>query len=288
MIVERHGGELGRVTETPATATVEEDLSAILEGRPREHRGRYEREAELARGTYLYRDASGERGTEQWTLYETKGGGRLVHSRIATGDLTTEVFYGTEASGKLDFAEITKRQGEGVMRARFWLDGEKLTGRLRGKESGILQQDIVVPGGFAFASPAVAASGWMGTAARSASFSDLVCYVVPGSFDSPLGTTCVVTYRVAGEESVRVPAGEFKATRLARQSPTEASDWWLHPGLGIPIRGQVVGGLEYVLATLEVSPPAPREMGPTASLGSRRRDEDPMDPSGSFFTVHGR
>ena len=55
MIVERHGGELGRVTETPATATVEEDLSAILEGRPREHRGRYEREAELARGTYLYR-----------------------------------------------------------------------------------------------------------------------------------------------------------------------------------------------------------------------------------------
>lgn len=255
ILVERRGREIGRVTETPAAATVEEDLAAILRGKPNEHRGRYERGAELASGTYLYRDAAGERGTERWTLYETKDGGRLVHSRIVVGDLATEVFHGTDASGKLDFSEITKRQGEGVTRARFWLDGETLSGRLRGKEAGILQQDLVVPASFAFASPAVAAAGWMGAAARQASYSDLVCYVAPESFESPLGSTCVVTYRAAGEESVRVPAGEFRAKRLSRQSPSEASDWWLHADLGIPVRGQIVGGLEYVLTSLEAKPP---------------------------------
>jgi hypothetical protein len=70
--------------------------------------------------------------------------------------------------------------------------------------------------------------------------------------ESPLGTTCVVTHRVAGEESVRTPAGEFKTTRLARQSGSEASDWWIHPELGIPVRGQIVGGLEYELTKLEM------------------------------------
>jgi hypothetical protein len=164
-----------------------------------------------------------------------------------------EVFQGTDADGKLKFAEITKRQGEAVHRARFSVDGDKLTGRLRGREAGILQQDIVLPPSFAFASPAIAASGWMGlAAAASAPTSQLVCYVAPSGFDSPLGTTCVETHRVAGEEAVTVPAGEFRATRLARQSGAEASDWWIHPALGIPVRGQVVGGMEYVLASLTI------------------------------------
>jgi len=31
-------------------------------------------------------------------------------------------------------------------------------------------------------------------------------------------------------------------------------DEWIHPELGIPVRGQVVGGLEYVLTNLELAP----------------------------------
>ena len=252
IVLESEGRELGRITETPAGATMEEDLAAILAGKTPEHEGRYERGAEVARGTYLYSDVSGKRGEEQWTIFARKDGGRLVRSRIDTGDLVLEVFQGTDADGKLKFAEITKRQGEAVHRARFFVDGDKLTGRLRGREAGILQQDLVLPPSFAFASPAIAASGWMGLAAAAGPTSQLVCYVAPPGFDSPLGTTCVETHRVGGEEAVTVPAGRFRATRLARQSGAESSDWWIHPDLGIPVRGQIAGGMEYVLSALTI------------------------------------
>ena len=252
VIVESGGVEVGRITETPAAKTMEEDVAAILAGTPAEHAGRYDRGPEIARGTYLYRDASGKRGEERWTLFAREDGGRLVRSRIDTGDLVVEVFQGTDAAGKLKFAEITKRQGDQVERARFFVDGDHLTGRLRGKEAGILQQDLVLPPSFAFSAPAIAASGWMGLAAASGATSQLVCYVAPSGFESPLGTTCVVTHRVAGEEAVKTAAGEFRTTHLARQSGAEASDWWIHPDLGIPVRGQVLGGMEYELTSLQL------------------------------------
>jgi hypothetical protein len=257
VILESGEVEIGRVTETPAGPTMEEDVAAILGGRPPEHNGRYERGPELARGTYVYRDAAGKRGEESWTIFSAKEGGRLVRSRIDTGDLVVEVFQGTDAAGKLKFAEITKRQGESVSRARFFIDGDTLLGRLRGKEAGILEQNLVLPPQFAFATPAIATSGWMSQAAASATgaapTSQVVCYVAPTGMDSPLGTTCVVTHRIAGEEAVKTPAGEFKTTRLARQSGAEASDWWIHPDLGIPVRGQIVGGLSYELTSLALN-----------------------------------
>jgi Thioredoxin len=249
------GMEIGRITETPAAATMEEDVAAILAGRPKEHEGRYERAAELARGRYVYRDAAGLRGQEQWTIFATKNGGRLVRSRIETEELEMEVFQRTDSAGKLESAEITKRQGEAVSRARFFVNGDQLTGRLRGREAGILQQDLVLPPQFAFATPAIATSGWMGLAAgpvAAGAMSQLVCYVAPSGFESPLGTTCVMTSRVAGTEAVKTPAGKFRTTRLARQSGDQASDWWIHTDLGIPVRGQIVGGLEYVLSELKL------------------------------------
>jgi hypothetical protein len=233
---------------------MEGDVVAILAGKPPEHKGRYERGPELARGTYVYRDAAGKRGEESWTIFAAKEGGRLVRSRIDTGDHVVEVFQGTDASGKMKFAEITKRQGEAVSRARFFTDGDTLLGRLRGKEAGILEQNLVMPPQFAFATPAIATSGWMAAAAADTATSQLVCYVAPAGMESPLGTTCVVTHRVAGEEAVTTPAGEFRATHLARQSGSEASDWWIHPELGIPVRGRIVGGMEYELSSLVVAP----------------------------------
>lgn len=248
------GGEIGRYVETPAGDSVEADVVAILSGKPRPHDGRYERGPEIARGTYLYRDAAGaEKGTESWTLYERPEGGRLVHSRIQAGELETDVFEGTTAEGRLAFAEITRKQGEGVMRARFSVDGDTLTGNLRGREAGILKQDLVVPSSFSFSSPAIAAAGLTGEATLSPDgAADIVCYVAPETFEAPLGSTCVVTFRAGASESVTVPAGKFRATRVARQTPREISDWWFHPELGIPVRGQVLGGMEYVLASLSV------------------------------------
>ncbi len=114
-----------------------------------------------------------------------------------------------------------------------------------------------MPASFAFASPAIAAAGWVGEPGLSAeaASTDIVCYVAPESFASPLGSTCIVTYRASGREAVKVPAGEFSAIRVARQSGAETFDWWLDPELGVPVRGQLVGGMEYVLASLERSAP---------------------------------
>src|SRR5919206_81743 len=73
MIVERGRNEIGRVVETPATATVEQDIATILAGETLPpHRGRYERTTLLASGHYALRSARGERATETWELWETK------------------------------------------------------------------------------------------------------------------------------------------------------------------------------------------------------------------------
>ncbi len=157
-----------------------------------------------------------------------------MRSRIDTGDLVVEVFQGTDAAGKLKFAEITKRQGEAVERARFFVEGNHLTGRLRGKEAGILQQDLVLPPQFAFAAPAIAASGWMGVAAASGATAQLVCYVAPSGFESPLGTTCVFTHRVSGEEAVKTAAGEFKTTHLLGRAAPRRRTGGSTPTSGFP------------------------------------------------------
>lgn len=272
ILVDRGGREIGRVTETPAVEVVEEDVAAILAGRPNSHAGRYERGAEIARGAYRYVDEEGgERGTERWTLWERPKGGRLIHALIQRDGMSIEVFQGSAPDGRLAFAEITRRQGEGVMRARFSLDGGLLTGRLRGREAGILQQELTVPSDFAFASPAVAAAGWMTAAtsadAKSGTVEQVVCYVAPDTFESPLGTTCVVLFRPAGEERAVVPAGEFATTRLARQSGAESSDWWMHRELGIPVRARIAGGLEYVLTRLDLPAARQREATPPREGG---------------------
>ncbi|HEY7368758.1 MAG TPA: thioredoxin family protein [Thermoanaerobaculia bacterium] len=272
ILVDRGGKEIGRVTETPAVENVEQDVAAILSGRPNPHAGRYERGAEIARGSYRYADESGaDRGTERWTIWERPKGGRLVHAVIEREGTQIEVFQGSDTDGKMSFAEVTRRQGEGVMRARWSLDGGMLTGRLRGRESGILQQELVVGSDFAFASPAIAAAGWMAAATPGGSgtgaVEQVVCYVAPDTFESPLGTTCVVLFRPAGEERAVVPAGEFATTRLARQSGVEFSDWWMHKELGIPVRGRVAGGLEYELTRLDLPPAGQREATPPREGG---------------------
>ena len=66
VLVEEGGREIGRVVETPALDSIEEDLVAILGGHPPEHLGRYERGPEVRRGRYVYRKLDGEvLGTEE-------------------------------------------------------------------------------------------------------------------------------------------------------------------------------------------------------------------------------
>ena len=253
VIVERGGREIGRIVETPAAQTIEEDLAAILSGKPNLHKGRWSHGPETAHGAYVYKDQNGkECGTETWELYGTSDGGFLIHSQIAAGDLATEVFHTLNSAGKTTFVEITKKRGEAVTRVRYNIDDHTLTARLRGNVSGVVQQTLEMPQRFSFSSPAVAGQG-RGWPESTQNISSSPGYFVPSQMDDTVGTLEKVSYEPRGEEAIHVRAGDFSGKHVMRKSAKETSEWWLHSSIGVPIRGKVSGGMEYVLVSLEVA-----------------------------------
>lgn len=162
MIVERGRNEIGRVVETPVTATVEQDIATMLAGETLPaHPGRYERKALLASGHYAHRNARGETATETWELWETKDGGLLAHSLIVpakTPAKTIETFAGLDAHRAPDFAEVTRRDGDHVVRTRAYGDKAKWTVRARGDERGLVEQTCCPPKTLLL--PATLTFGW--------------------------------------------------------------------------------------------------------------------------------
>lgn len=248
VIVERGGREIGRIVETPAAGTMEEDLAAILSGKQLVHNGRWDRGPRLASGAYSYRDRTGKQfGTEGWELFSTAEGGYLVHSRITTGELTTEVFHRVDAKRRPSFAEVTKVHGDDRTRTRFNIDGKTMTARMRGSASGVILQTIEVPERFFLSSPAIAAQGLV-QLPETGRYSS---YLTPLEFEKSMGTLAAVSCEVTGEETLRVPAGEFRSPHVVRKTDKDRSEWWLHPKLAIPCKGQS-GGVEYVLTSLDL------------------------------------
>lgn len=162
MIVERGRNEIGRVVETPVTATVEQDVAMMLAGETLPpHPGRYERKALLASGHYEIRDARRERATETWELWETKDGGLLAHSLIVPAKMPTktiETFAGLDAHRAPDFVEVTRRDGDHVVRTRAYGDKAKWTVRARGDERGLVEQTCCPPKTLLL--PATLTYGW--------------------------------------------------------------------------------------------------------------------------------
>ena len=111
VIVRREGRELGRFVETPASATVEEDVASIVAGRPKAHAGRYGRGALLTSGTYQLRDAKRRHeGTERFELYARPGGGVIAHSLIGKRNGTSvETWAAIDGDQKPRFVEVTHR-----------------------------------------------------------------------------------------------------------------------------------------------------------------------------------
>lgn len=250
VIVERGGREIDRIVETPAGATMEEDLAAILNGKHPVNNGRSERGPKIASGAYSYRDRDGKQiGAEQWELFSTSEGGYLVHSRITMGELTTEVFHRVDAKRRLSFAEITKLQGDDRTRTRFNVDGKTMTARMRGSVSGVVSQTLEVPQRFFLSSPSIAAQGFVQP--QDGDRYQLSSYATPLEFNKALGTLATVSFEAKGEETIRTPAGEFRARHFTRRTDKEASEWWLHAKLDIPVKGQG-SGVEYVLTSLEL------------------------------------
>jgi hypothetical protein len=251
VIVERGGREIDRIVETPAAATMEEDLAAILSGKQAVHNGRWDRGPKVASGAYSYRDRSGKQvGTELFELFSTSEGGYLVHSRITMGELTTEVFHRVDARRRPTFAEVTKIQGNDRTRTRYNFEGNTMTARMRGSVSGVISQTLEVGARFFLSSPSIAAQGFF--QAQGGDRYQTAGYLAPQEFDKAMGTLLVVNCEAKGEETVRVPAGEFRAGHITRTTNTETFDWWFHSKLGIPVRG-LAGGVEYVLNSLDVN-----------------------------------
>lgn len=253
LIVERGGREIGRVVETPASDAMEKDLAAILNGRQQPHPGRWERGPKVAQGVYVYKDESGrERGKERWELYSTSEGGSLVHSEVTSGDMVTEIWHRVDAARKPSMVEITKYRGADLARTRYRFGERSLTARLRGNDSGVIEQTLSVPERYAFTSQAVAAEGWGWTEDAKAGGAS-VRYVAPLRLDTTVGTLQQVSVEAKGDEQVRVPAGEFRSRHFVRRAGGEQSDWWMHADLNIPVRGKTSGGMEFALASIEVS-----------------------------------
>lgn len=250
VIVEREGHEIGRIVETPAANTIEEDLAAILAGKPPVHNGRWDRGPLVASGVYSYRDRTGKDiGTESWDLFTTPEGGFLIHSRIRTGGLSTEVFHRVDSHRRASFAEVTKLQGEDRTRTRFNIDEHTLTARTRGNVSGVIAQTLEVPEQFFLSSPAVAAQGFVQS---SGARYEISAYSTPVGFDEAAATLSIAKCEDGNEETVRVPAGEFRVRHITRQTNKETAEWFVDVKLNIPVRGRV-GGIEYTLTELKMS-----------------------------------
>jgi thiol-disulfide isomerase/thioredoxin len=250
VIVERGGREIGRIVETPGAPTMEEDLASILNGKQPVHNGRWDRGPKLASGAYSYRDRSGKQvGVESWELFSTSEGGYLIHSRITTGDLTTEVFHRVDAKRRPSFTEVTKFHGDDRTRTRFTIDKTTLAARMRGNVSGVISQTLEVPERLFLASPSIAGQGFVQS--QDTDRYQISSYLAPQEFDKAMGTLATASCETKGEETVRVPAGEFRARHVMRKTDRETSEWWVHTQLGVPVRGQA-SGIEYVLTKIEV------------------------------------
>ncbi len=251
VIVERGGREIGRIVETPAASTMEEDLAAILNGKQLVHNGRWDRGPKLASGAYSYRDRSGKQvGAESWELFSTSEGGYLVHSRITMDDLTTDVFHRVDAKRRPSFTEVTKFHGDDQTRTRFTIEKTTLTARMRGSVSGVISQTLEVPERLFLSSPSIAGQGFVES--QETDRYQISSYLAPPEFDKAMGTLATSSCETKSEETVRVPAGEFRARHVIRKTDRETSEWWVHSTLGVPVRGQA-SGIEYVLTKIEVS-----------------------------------
>ena len=146
VIVHRGSSELGRFVETPAGATIETDIAEIVEGKMKQHPGRYERGALLSSGTYVLRDARRKHsGTERFEVYERPGGGQIAHSLISKADgATIETWTAIDAEKKPRFTEVTHRDGN-VTRTRYRRSGETWTAHSRGADGGIIDQTVTMP-----------------------------------------------------------------------------------------------------------------------------------------------
>ncbi len=242
VIVRQAGEEIGRIVETPASETIEQDLAAILNGELGPHPGRWQREGEIARGRYVYRgDDNRQLGDERWELFHTEDGGRLLHSVVAREGREVEIWHRRDSEGASEFVEVTRRHEEELSRTRIWINDGKLSALTRGNVTGIVEQRLDVPPGTSFMLPCAADAGfdWL-RLGESVSQASVSRFLLPA--DQPTaGKVIELQAASKGRESFTTDRGEVSALRLETQYNGSAALWWLDDKVGVPIRGTVAG-----------------------------------------------
>ncbi|HEX6087382.1 MAG TPA: thioredoxin family protein [Thermoanaerobaculia bacterium] len=187
VIVRRDDREIGRYVETPAAATIEEDIADIVRGTQKPHPSATARGKLLTSGTYVLRNGRRITGRERFELYERPGGGTVAHSLIAKQDGTSVETWATiDGDRKPRSIEVTHR-GTTTTRTRFRRSGEQWTAISRGTTGGIVEQTVMAPD--AFIAPATITYAW----ARGNAYA----YVVP---ESGIGEAQPLAYEVAAGE----------------------------------------------------------------------------------------
>lgn len=262
VIVRQAGLEIGRFVETPVGDSVEGDVAAILDGDLGLHPGRWSREAEIARGRYVFEDA-GERlqGEERWVLYRTEGGGSLLHSRTLMAGDEVETWHRRDPNGASDFVELTRRHGDELSRTRIWIEDSELRALTRGNVTGIVDQRLSIPSGTGVLLPCAAEAGfgWAPRAGASADGSPRAAYLLPSDHPTA-GKVVALATTTGGVETIDTELGPRPARRLATRLDGGEAEWWIDETLGVPLRGRSTGLGRVTLAELSL----PADPAPTA------------------------
>lgn len=251
IIVERNGVEIGRIVETPASEHVEQDLADILSGTPAKHEGRWEREQQIASGTYTLTFDDGRRGTETWRLFSTENGGQLAHSVIDDGTLVREVWHRVDEHGNTTFVEVTDEAGETLRRTRYRLRGQELRAHSRGSSSGIIDQTLALPEDCPIVTGAVATAGWSCRLPDRSTVIASVRYDLPLGPASVIGTTRTVRLDRSGEVEGYRTGIPVRAEHVRASDENVTTDLWIDSDLGIPLRLDG-GGMHAELVELEL------------------------------------
>ncbi|HEX7153463.1 MAG TPA: thioredoxin family protein [Thermoanaerobaculia bacterium] len=191
VIVHRNGRELGRMNETPAAATVEEDIADIIAGTQKPHPGRIARRNKLVEGTYVWRGRHAAR--ERFELYDTDKDGLVAHSVIRRGNDTIETWASLDKDRRPVYAEVTYRVNGELTRVRSRRNGDEWTSTSRGA-NGIIEQTLLAP--TAFLTPATALYG----------FASQEAFVIRDDVAHGIGSMAHVAFSVKGDGSaLRLP-----------------------------------------------------------------------------------
>src|SRR5581483_2027505 len=183
--------------------------------------------------------------------YSTNSGGQLLHSDITKGDVRTEVYYEIDAKRHPVFIETTIREGDRIVRERSYTEDHKLHNHIAG-DIGVLDQTADFPEADAFFSPAIATAGF-GWAAGSKDLMQVPTYFALSGLDNVGGFVEGISYEQQGDETVHVQAGDFRAQRILQKTKSESHNLYMHPQLGIPVKGETKDGGTFVLTSLEIA-----------------------------------